>query len=72
MIDDTPYEYEVAKDEIFATIRLEELQELVDDSAFLQMLMNNGLTTWDKYDFLKKTFKDKQNGHPFFLISSSE
>ena len=66
------YTYEVAEDEIFATIRLEELQELVDDSAFLQTLLNNGLANWTPYHFLKQNFKDKQNGHPFFLITGPE
>lgn len=70
---DNDYNYTEAEDEIFATVRLEELQELVEDSAFLQHLVNNGVGSWDGYKTALDTFKEQQkNGRPFFLVSDPE
>jgi hypothetical protein len=68
---DNEYNYaEADKEEIFATVRLEELQELIEDSAFLQALRNGGVGDWEWYDDVLDTFKEQQkNGRPFFLVS---
>ena len=71
MSEDEEYTYPMADEsEIFATIPLTELQELIEDSSFLQALRSAGVDNWEGYDFAVDDFqKEHKGGHSFFSIS---
>jgi hypothetical protein len=65
------YIYPMADEsEIFATIPLTELQELIEDSRFLQALHAAGVDDWEWYEDTLETFqKEHKDGDSFFSIS---
>ena len=65
------YTYPMADEsEIFATLPLTELQELVEDSAFLQALRNAGVDNWEGFSDAYSEFKEEhKDGNSFFSVS---
>ena len=70
MTEEQEYTYPLANDDdIFATIKLDELQELIEDSSFYRHLLDNGVEAWDGYHSALRSFKENHNGNSFFLKS---
>jgi hypothetical protein len=69
-----PIEYEPAsEDDVFATIRLDELTELIEDSKMLMCLMEQGVANWSGFEAsLNRYKKETENGLGFFLKSDPE
>lgn len=65
------YTYPLAdENEIFATLPLNELQELIEESRFLNHLYANGIDNWDGYDEARQSYKKEHtDGDSFFSIS---
>lgn len=70
-MSENDYTYETANDDdIFATIRLDELTELIEDSSFYRHLLELGVDNWEGYYPALREFKENNNGNAFFFKSN--
>ena len=62
-----------SEEDVFATILLDELTELIEDSKLLGCLMEEGVSEWSKFEnALNRYKKDTENGINIFVQSGPE